>query len=100
MEIELKENSTLTVKNHSGTTLCSIDEATGVVTGAGTKLYKHHLSFDSDGEGTLLYVDVISLNSTAISFLNSRLPEIISIISSDVGTGGKIHYFFAEDGTH
>lgn len=43
MEIKLKENSNLIVKNHSGDVLCSIDEATGNADGF-LKLYLHKLN--------------------------------------------------------
>ena len=58
MEIKLAENSTLTVKDHSGNTLCSVDEATSTINGAGTKLYMHHVHDDNN------YVDIVTLTSS------------------------------------
>lgn len=78
MEIKLKENSNLIVKDHNGNNICSIDEATKNVIGCGTKLYKHSMGFafplaESVCQGDLT---ILSTRNTAYSDFNNLLWDM------------------------
>lgn len=52
MEIKLKENSSLTIKNSQGNEICSVTED-GTVSGYGTKLYHHYVTINVKDEQTV-----------------------------------------------
>ena len=76
MEIKLAENSILTVKDHNGNALCSIDEATGATTGIGKKLYLHHIGVyitDNNNVQLDVYFSIITDSSAmATTFITNN----------------------------
>lgn len=74
MEIKLKENSNLIIKNHNGDTLCSVDEATGEITGCGTKLYQHDLTMSDTNH---IIIDNSSENIVMDASLFQRIKNSV-----------------------
>ena len=93
MEIKLKENSTLTIKNHSGDTLCSVDEATGAVSGAGTKLYKDNITATNGDDITDMHMTVLSTRQTAFDYLSDIILSD-GIVVHCFSRAGEIFYTF------
>lgn len=60
MDIKLKQGSTVTIKNSNGNPIVTVNE-NGTVSGAGTKLYKHHIQFETED-----YIELFNTSAAPI----------------------------------
>ena len=60
MDIKLKQGSTVTIKNSNGDPIVTVNE-NGTVAGAGTKLYKHHIQFETED-----YIELFNTSASPI----------------------------------